>query len=86
MTDLYCTSLRLRAVAHVLHYADYIHEITGDVDFPCSLIDVMSDYLYFLADECNNSFDKNDECQRNLSIELKQLRQKLEQMEQEKSV
>lgn len=51
-SELYLLSNELRAIAHVLRNADYIHSITGDCDFPSALISVVSDYLYYKADYC----------------------------------
>lgn len=50
--ELFLLSGELRAVAHVLHYSEYIHSVTGDCDFPTALIGVVSDYLYYKADYC----------------------------------
>ncbi|MDE5763911.1 MAG: hypothetical protein K2I00_02990 [Ruminococcus sp.] len=48
--ELYSLSLNLRAVAHVMHFSDYIQMITKDSDFTASLNEVVSDYLYSVSD------------------------------------
>lgn len=50
--ELILLSGELRAVAHVLRYSDYIHSVTGDCDFPTSLISVVSDYLCYKSEYC----------------------------------
>ena len=62
--ELFLLSNELRAVAHVLRYSDYIHSLTGDVDFPTALISVVSDYLYSRSEHCNKvleSVESHDE-------------------------
>ena len=56
MIDMYNTSLNLKALGHVLHYADYIQRVTDDADFPTALINVVSDYLYCLSDQCYQTY------------------------------
>lgn len=56
MTDMYNTSLNLKALGHVLHYADYIQRVTDDADFPTALINVVSDYLYCLSNQCYQTY------------------------------
>lgn len=51
-SELILLSGELRAVAHVLRYSDYIHEVTDDCDFPSFLIQVISDYLYYKSEHC----------------------------------
>lgn len=66
--ELYLLSLELCAVAHVLHFADYIQMITKDCDFPVALTNVVSDYLYAVSDRtleklsCNFSDSGFDRC------------------------
>ena len=60
MSELFLLSGELRAVAHILHYSDYIHSVTGDCDFPTALIDVVLDYLYYKADYCLKVSEKID--------------------------
>lgn len=50
--DYTLLSSELRAVAHVLRYADYIHSVTDDADFPTAIINVCSDYLYHVSESC----------------------------------
>lgn len=50
--ELFLLSSELRAVAHVLNYSDYILSVTGDCDYPSSIIRVLSDYLSYKADYC----------------------------------
>lgn len=62
--ELFLLSKELRAVSHVLRYSDYIHSVTGDVDFPTALISVVSDYLYARSEHCCKvleSVDNHDE-------------------------
>lgn len=61
MTDFYLLSTDLRAVAHVLRYAGYIHNVTGDCDFPTAISDVVSDYLYYKSDELLQISNSSDE-------------------------
>lgn len=61
MTDFYSLSCDLRAVAHVLRYAGYIHDVTGDCDFPTAISDVVSDYLYYKSDELLHISDSSYE-------------------------
>lgn len=61
MTDFYLLSGDLRAIAHVLRYAGYIHDVTGDCDFPTAISDVVSDYLYYKSDELLHISDSSDE-------------------------
>lgn len=61
MTDFYLLSNDLRAVAHVLRYSSYIHDVTGDCDFPTSISDVVSDYLYYKSDELLHIANSSDE-------------------------
>lgn len=61
MTNFYLLSGYLRAVAHVLRYAGYIHDVTGDCDFPTAISDVVSDYLYYKSDELSQIADSSDE-------------------------
>lgn len=61
MTDFYLLSTDLRAVAHVLRYAEYIHDVTGDCDFPIAISAVVSDYLYYKSDELFKMSDSSDE-------------------------
>lgn len=56
MIDMYSTSLYLKTLGHVLHYADYIQRVTDDVDFSTSLIQVASDYLYGLSEQCYQTY------------------------------
>lgn len=50
--DFTLLSYELRAVAHVLRYADYIYSVTDDVHFPSAIINVCSDYLYHVSESC----------------------------------
>ena len=69
-SELYLLSVHLRAIAHVLRYEDYIHQVTGDADFPTALIDIFADYFYhrserikqIIEDEHNSKcyFDSDD--------------------------
>lgn len=61
MTNFYLLCSDLRAVAHVLRYAEYIHDVTGDCDFPTAISDVVSDYLYYKSDELLKMADSFDE-------------------------
>ena len=78
--ELYLLSLNLRAVAHVLHFSDYIQMITKDCDFSVALTNVVSDYLYAVSDRtleklsCNFSdsgFDREAVFGSNFSDELR---------------
>lgn len=80
MTDMYSISVYLRAVAHVLHYADYIQNCTGDVDFHGALIDVVSDYLYLLADDSGKSFEISDDESCEKSVKIKELTEQIEKL------
>lgn len=57
--ELYLLSLDLRAVAHVLHFSDYIQEITKDSDFKTSLMSVISEYLYAVSDRTLEKLSNN---------------------------
>ncbi len=48
--ELYLLSLNLRAVAHCMHFASGIADITKDSDFISSIMSVFSDYLYAVSD------------------------------------
>lgn len=48
--ELYLLSLNLRAVAHCMHFASVIADITKDADFIDSIMSVFSDYLYAVSD------------------------------------
>lgn len=77
LESLQTISYKLRAVAHVFHYADYVQEITDDANFLSSLIDVTSDWMYLLADKCRKSFDAYDVEERKQSEEIRQLQERL---------
>lgn len=61
MTNFYLLGSDLRAIAHVLRYAGYIHDVTGDCDFPSAISDVVSDYLYYKSDEILKMAYSSDE-------------------------
>ena len=84
--DVYAVSWRLRVVAHVLHYAEYIQGQTDDADFYGGLIDVSSDYLYWLSEQVtklSNDLDvemlEDFEQLRKVMGELSDLKQQSEQ-------
>lgn len=83
MTDMYSISVYLRAVAHVLHYADYIQQITNDNDFRHALVDITSDYLYLLSEEAGKSSEiaDNEDCEN--AVEIKELTAQIEKLRAE---
>lgn len=48
--ELYKLCLKLRALAHCMHFSSYIAEVTEDCDFELSMIELASDYLHFESD------------------------------------
>lgn len=57
--ELYLLSLNLRAVAHCMHFASDIADITKDTDFTVALINVVSDYLYAVSDRTLEKLSSN---------------------------
>lgn len=75
--SLQTVSYKIRAIAHVLFYADYVQELTDDPDFFGSLISVISDSMYFLADRCQRSFDVCDLEDQKQAERIQRLRERL---------
>jgi hypothetical protein len=63
-SELNLLSIHLRTIAHLLRYQDYIHEVTGDCDFPTSLMSIISDYLYYRSERIPQVIENeyNSEC------------------------
>lgn len=63
---MYNLCMKLRALAHCMHYSGYIAEITHDSDFEIAMLDLASDYLHFESDRilsqlpsfCDTGYDK----------------------------
>lgn len=85
MTDMYSISVNLRAVAHVLHYADYIQNITDDADFFGALIEIMSDYLYLLAEDSGKTFEITDKRDCEKSSKISELKEQIKNLMSELS-
>ncbi len=85
MTDMYSISVNLRAVAHILHYADYIQNITDDADFFGALIEIVSDYLYLLAEDSGETFEITDKKSCEKSLEIKELKEQIKNLMSELS-
>lgn len=80
MTDMYSISVDLRGLAHILRYAGYIHEITDDEDFYQAVIDITSDYLYYLSDDAGKSHEIVDKESCEKSGKIKELQEKIDEL------
>ena len=75
--SLQTVSYKIRAIAHVLFYADYVQEMTDDPDFFGSLTSAVADSMYLLADRCQKSFDVYDAEEQRQSEKIQRLREQL---------
>lgn len=81
--DVYSVSLYLRIVSHVLHYAEYIQSVTDDADFYGGLIDVSSDYLYWLSEQTDKLSNDLDIETLETSEQLRQVRKELAELKRQ---